>query len=69
MQFLTLIPYTLRKKGTKAVTRAVPFQKVHIRALFPPYYKHFSALIQKVTSFVPLFLKVYFKNHDIKANT
>jgi len=23
-------PYTLRKKGTKAVTGAVPFQKVHI---------------------------------------
>ncbi len=34
-----MYPYTLRNKGTKAVTGAVPFQKVHFRYKHVPFEK------------------------------
>jgi len=52
--FFSLIPpYTLRKKGTKAVTGAVPFQKVHFCTIATLVVHISTILLPKMYTLTP----------------
>jgi len=61
-EFIICCSYTVRKKGTKAVTRVVPFQKGTILYLKGAYWYHnCTNLYHEGTNMHPLGTKVIFK--------